>query len=25
MGDRKFVYKDKKKPVDGTVSAAETA
>lgn len=25
MGDRKFVYKDKKKPDDGTVSAAETA
>lgn len=25
MGDRKFIYKDKKKPEDGTVSAAETA
>ncbi|KAJ4992494.1 inositol monophosphatase [Stagonosporopsis vannaccii] len=25
MGDRKFVYKDKKKPYDGAVSAAETA
>ena len=25
MGDRKFVYKDKKKPDDGTASAAETA
>ncbi|KAJ8108319.1 hypothetical protein OPT61_g8256 [Boeremia exigua] len=24
MGDRKFVYKDKKKPDDGTASAAET-
>ncbi|KAH6643847.1 hypothetical protein C7974DRAFT_300177 [Boeremia exigua] len=24
MGDRKFVYQDKKKPNDGTVSAAET-
>ncbi|KAF2994275.1 hypothetical protein E8E13_002744 [Curvularia kusanoi] len=25
MGDRKFAYKDKKKPDDGAVSAAETA
>jgi fructose-1,6-bisphosphatase/inositol monophosphatase family enzyme len=25
MGDRKFVYKDKKKPADGSLSTAETA